>query len=119
MKEKEKKKSFDIDEFLVEIGRAPLLSDEEERGLIKAIQKLGSECKEMEKLVESNRRFVVSVAAQYRNQGLSFEELIEAGTGGLRIAAQKYNTEEADIKFIPYAVWWIRQQIIQKLNEKD
>ena len=119
MKEKEMKKSFDIDEFLVEIGRAPLLSDEEERGLIKAIQKLGSECKEMEKLVESNRRFVVSVAAQYRNQGLSFEELIEAGTGGLRIAAQKYNTEEADFKFIPYAVWWIRQQIIQKLNEKD
>lgn len=119
MKEKEKKKSFDIDEFLVEIGRAPLLSDEEERGLIKAIQKLGSECKEMEKLVESNRRFVVSVAAQYRNQGLSFEELIVAGTERLRIAAQKYNTEEADFKFIPYAVWWIRQQIIQKLNEKD
>lgn len=119
MKEKEKKKSFDIDKFLVEISRAPLLSDEEERGLIKAIQKLGSECKEMEKLVESNRRFVVNVAARYRNQGLSFEKLIEAGTEGLRRAAQKYNTEDADLKFISYAVWWIRQQIIQTLNEKD
>ena len=103
----------DFDELLVEIGQSPLLSVEEELALIKAIQEKGPECEEMGKLIEPNRRFVISVAAQYQNKGLSLEELIEAGTAGLRIAVQKYNTEEADFKFMSYAVWWIRQTMIQ------
>ena len=109
----------DLDELLAEIGRALLISAEEELALIKVIQEKGPECNEMDKLIESNKRFVVSVAAQYQNQGLSFEELIEAGTEGLKKATQKYNTEEADFKFMPYAVWWIRQAMIQAINEKE
>ena len=108
-----------LDELLTEIGRAPLISAEEEQALIKAIQEKGPECDEMEKLIESNKRFVVSVAAQYQNQGLSLEELIEAGTEGLKKAAQKYKAEEADFKFMSYAVWWIRQAILQALSEKE
>ena len=107
-----------LDELLLEIGRAQLISAEEELTLIKTIQEKGPECDEMGKLIEPNRRFVVSVAAQYQNQGLSLEELIEAGTEGLKKAAQKYNTEEADFKFIHYAVWWIRQAMIQAIEEK-
>ena len=107
-----------LDELFSEIGRAPLISAEEELALIQAIQEKGFECEEMGKLIESNRRFVVSVAVQYQNKGLSLEELIEAGTDGLRTAAQKYNTEESKFKFVPYAVWWVRQRILQALNEK-
>ena len=75
--------------------------------------------KKMEKLIEPNMRFVVSVANQYKNKGLSLEELIEAGQKGLRIAAQKFNPAEADCKFLSYAVWWIRQAIIQAISEKE
>ena len=92
--------------------------DMAELALIKAIQEKGPKCEEMGKLIESNRRFVVSVAAQYQDQGLSLEELIKAGTEGLKKAAQKYNAEEADFKFMSYAVWWIRQAILQALSEK-
>ena len=60
--------------------------------------------------------FLVSVAAQYQDQGLSHEELIEAGTEGLKKAAQKYKVDEADFRFMPYAVQWIRQAIIPALN---
>ena len=107
-----------LDELLTEIGRAPLISAEEEQALIKAIQEKGPECDEMEKLIESNKRFVVSVAAQYQNQGLSLEELIEAGKQGLKKAVMKYDTK-ADYKFISYAVWWIRQAMIQAIAEKE
>ena len=113
--EKEKK---NLDELLSEIGRASLISAEEEQVLIKAIQEKGPRCDEMEKLIEPNRRFVVSVAAQYQNKGLSLEELIEVGTEGLRKAAMKYELKH-DYKFMPYAVWWIRQAMLQALNEKE
>ena len=93
--------------------------DMAELALIKAIQEKGPKCEEMGKLIESNRRFVVSVAAQYQDQGLSLEELIKAGTEGLKKAVQKYNTEEANFKFMSYAVWWIRQAILQALSEKE
>jgi len=96
-----------------------MISAEKKLALIKAIQEKGPDCNEMEKLIEPNRRFVVSLAAQYLNKGLSLEELIEAGTEGLKKAVQKYNTEEANFKFMSYAVWWIRQAILQALSEKD
>ena len=112
--EKEKK---NIDDLLIEIGRAPMLSEEEEQALIKAIQEKGPEREEMEKLILPNMRFVVSVANQYKDKGLSLEELIEAGTEGLRKAALNYDLK-ADFKFISYAVWWIRQAIIQAISEK-
>lgn len=115
--EKDKKKVFNIDEFLIEIGREPLLSVEEELALIKAIQEKGPECNEMKKLVQPNLRFVVSVANQYKNKGLSLEELIEVGTEGLKKAAEKFDVN-AECKFLSYAVWWIRQAIFQAINEK-
>ena len=112
--EKEKK---NIDDLLIEIGRAPMPSEEEEQTLLKAILEKGPECEEMEKLILPNMRFVVSVANQYKDKGLSLEELIEAGTEGLRKAALNYDLK-ADFKFISYAVWWIRQAIIQAISEK-
>lgn len=115
--EKDMKKGFNIDEFLMEIGREPLLSAEEELALIKVIQEKCPECNEMERLVRANLRFVVSVANQYKNKGLSLEELIEVGTEGLKKAAEKFDPN-AECKFLSYAVWWIRQQILQAINEK-
>ena len=115
--EKDMKKSFNIDEFLIEIGREPLLSVEEELALGKAIQEKGPKCNEVDKLVRANMRFVVSVANQYQNKGLSLEELIEVGTEGLKKAAEKFDVN-GESKFISYAVWWIRQAILQAINEK-
>ena len=115
MKKKEKKQS--LDELLVEIGRSSLLTHEEELALLKAVREKGTDCDEMEQLEKANMRFVVSVANQYQKQGLTLEELIEAGTNGLRKGALKYNLE-ADFKFIAYAVWWIRQSIMQAIEEK-
>ena len=112
------KEKMNIDELLVEIGRTPLLSAEEELALIKTIQVKGPECDEMEKLIKPNMRFVVSVANQYKNKGLSLEELIEVGTEGLKKAAEKFDVN-GESKFISYAVWWIRQAIIQAINEKE
>ena len=106
-----------LDELLDEIGRSPLLTHEEELALLKAVQEKGTDCNEMKQLEKANMRFIVSVAAQYQRQGLTLEELIEAGTEGLRKGAMKYNFE-ADYKFIAYAVWWIRQSIIQAITEK-
>jgi DNA-directed RNA polymerase sigma subunit (sigma70/sigma32) len=106
-----------LDEYLQEIGRTDLLSLEEELALSKAIQEKGPDCEEVERLVKCNQRFVISVAAQYQKQGLTLEELIEAGNEGLRKAAIKYDASRG-FKFISYAVWWIRQSIIQALEEK-
>jgi DNA-directed RNA polymerase sigma subunit (sigma70/sigma32) len=106
-----------LDDYLIEIGRADLLSLEEEVALSKAIQEKGPDCEEAERLVKCNSRFVISVAAQYQKQGLTLEELIEAGNEGLRKAAMKYDASRG-FKFIAYAVWWIRQSIIQAIEEK-
>ena len=105
-----------LDEYLQEIGRTPLLSLEKELALVKAIQQKGPDCEEKEQLVKANLRFVVSVANQYQKRGRTLEELIEAGNEGLVKAAERYNLK-ADHKFIAYAVWWIRQSIIQAIEE--
>ena len=106
-----------LDEYLAEIGKAELLSIDEERELVKAVQMKGVECEEMKRLEEANARFVVSVANQYQDKGLTIWELFEAGTEGLRKAALKYDSK-ADYKFMAYAVWWIRQAMIQAIEEK-
>ena len=110
-------KKQSLEKLLVEIGSSPLLTLEEELALLKVVQEKGTDCDEMKHLEKANIRFIVSVAVQYQRQGLTLEELIEAGTEGLRKGAIKYNFE-ADYKFIAYAVWWIRQSIIQAITEK-
>ena len=110
-------KKQSLEELLVEIGSTPLLTLEEELALLKVVQEKGTDCDEMKLFEKANMRFVVSVAVQYQRQGLTLEELIEAGTEGLRKGAMKYNFE-ADYKFIAYAIWWIRQSILQAIGEK-
>lgn len=104
-----------LEDYFAEIGREKLLTLEEELELLKAVQEKGTDCDEMKQLEKANMRFIVSVANQYQKRGLSLEELIEAGTEGLRKGAMKYNFE-TDFKFIAYAVWWIRQSIIQTIE---
>ena len=104
-----------LDEYLKEIAKAPLLDRVEERKLLRAVQQKGTECDEMRKLIDSNGRFIVSLASQYQNQGLSLMELVDEARKGLVKAAMKYNVK-SDISFISYAVWWMRQSIIQALG---
>ena len=110
-------KERNLDEYLQEIGRANLLTIDEELELIKAVQAKGVDCEEMKRLEKANARFVVSVANQYQDKGLTIWELIEAGTEGLRKAAMKYEFKY-DVKFLSYAVWWMRQAMIQAIEEK-
>ncbi len=108
-----------LDKYLVEIGRAPLISIDEEIELAKKIKKGGREGERAkEKLVTANLRFVVSVAKQYQHQGLSLTDLIDEGNIGLIKAAQKFD-ETRGFKFISYAVWWIRQSILQAIAEQS
>ena len=108
-----------LDKYLVEIGREPLVSIEEEIELAQAIRKGGPEGERAkEKLVKANLRFVVSVAKQYQHQGLSLTDLIDEGNIGLVKAAVKFD-ETRGFKFISYAVWWIRQSILQAIAEQS
>ena len=108
-----------LDKYLVEIGRAPLISIEDEIELAQKIKKGGAEGERAkEKLVTANLRFVVSVAKQYQHQGLNLTDLIDEGNIGLIKAAQKFD-ETRGFKFISYAVWWIRQSILQAIAEQS
>ena len=108
-----------LDKYLVEIGRAPLISIDEEIELAQKIRKGGPEGERAkEKLVTANLRFVVSVAKQYQHQGLTLTDLIDEGNIGLIKAAQKFD-ETRGFKFISYAVWWIRQSILQAIAEQS
>ena len=108
-----------LDKYLVEIGRAPLISIDEEIDLAQKIRKGGTEgARAKEKLVTANLRFVVSVAKQYQHQGLSLTDLIGEGNIGLVKAAEKFD-ETRGFKFISYAVWWIRQSILQAIAEQS
>lgn len=110
------RESASLDKFLQEIGREELITVEEEVELAQKIHK--GDRAALEKLVRSNLRFVVSVAKQYQNQGLSLPDLINEGNMGLIKAAEKFD-ETRGFKFISYAVWWIRQSILQALAEQS
>ena len=110
------RESASLDKYLQEIGREELISVEEEVELAQRIRK--GEQEALEKLTRANLRFVVSVAKQYQNQGLSLPDLINEGNLGLIKAAEKFD-ETRGFKFISYAVWWIRQSILQALAEQS
>jgi RNA polymerase primary sigma factor len=108
--------SQSLDKYLQEIGEVPLLSPQEEIELARLIKE-GDQIS-LEKLTKANLRFVVSVAKQYQNQGLSLGDLINEGNLGLIKAAKRFD-ETRGFKFISYAVWWIRQSILQALAEQS
>ena len=110
------RESASLDKYLQEIGREELVSPEEEVELAQRIRQ-GDQVA-LEKLTRANLRFVVSVAKQYQNQGLSLPDLINEGNLGLIKAAEKFD-ETRGFKFISYAVWWIRQSILQALAEQS
>ncbi|MEG0795261.1 MAG: RNA polymerase sigma factor RpoD/SigA [Odoribacter sp.] len=110
------RESASLDKYLQEIGKEELITVEEEVELAQRIRK--GDQKALEKLTRANLRFVVSVAKQYQNQGLSLPDLINEGNLGLIKAAEKFD-ETRGFKFISYAVWWIRQSILQALAEQS
>jgi len=110
------RESASLDKYLQEIGKYELISVEEEVELAQRIKK--GDRTAIEKLTRANLRFVVSVAKQYQNQGLSLPDLINEGNLGLIKAAEKFD-ETRGFKFISYAVWWIRQSIMQAINEQS
>jgi len=113
------RESQSLDKYLQEIGRVELLTGDEEIEIAKQIKKGGDEGQyAMERLTKANLRFVVSVAKQYQNQGLSLGDLINEGNLGLIKAAKRFD-ETRGFKFISYAVWWIRQSILQALAEQS
>jgi RNA polymerase primary sigma factor len=113
------RESQSLDKYLQEIGRVELLTGDDEIDLAKLIKKGGFEGElALERLVKANLRFVVSVAKQYQNQGLSLGDLINEGNLGLIKAAKRFD-ETRGFKFISYAVWWIRQSILQALAEQS
>lgn len=113
------RESQSLDKYLQEIGKVDLITAEEEIELAQLIKKGGIPAMQaLEKMVKANLRFVVSVAKQYQNQGLSLGDLINEGNLGLIKAAKRFD-ETRGFKFISYAVWWIRQSILQALAEQS
>ncbi len=110
------RESESLEKYLQEIGREELLSGDEEVELAQRIRR--GDRRALERLTKANLRFVVSVAKQYQNQGLSLSDLINEGNLGLIKAAEKFD-ETRGFKFISYAVWWIRQSILQAIAEQS
>lgn len=110
------RESESLDKYLQEIGREQLITADEEVELARRIKQ--GDRRALEKLTRANLRFVVSVAKQYQNQGMSLPDLINEGNIGLIKAAEKFD-ETRGFKFISYAVWWIRQSILQALAEQS
>src|SRR5947207_14889435 len=110
------RESQSLEKYLQEIGKVELISPDEEVQLARRI-KQGDQAA-LDKLTKANLRFVVSVAKQYQNQGLSLPDLINEGNLGLIKAAQRFD-ETKGFKFISYAVWWIRQSILQSIAEQS
>lgn len=108
------RESLALDKYLLDIGKISLLNPDEEASLASKIRDGDQDA--LEKLTRSNLRFVVSVAKQYQNQGLSLSDLINEGNVGLMKAAKRFD-ETKGFKFISYAVWWIRQAILQAIVE--
>ena len=108
------RESMALEKYLNDIGKIPLVSIDEEANLARRIR-MGDDAA-LEKLTEANLRFVVSVAKQYQNQGLTLSDLINEGNVGLMKAARRFD-ETKGFKFISYAVWWIRQSILQSIVE--
>lgn len=110
------RESLALDKYLTDIGKIPMLGPEDEAALARRIREGDQEA--LNKLTRSNLRFVVSVAKQYQNQGLSLSDLINEGNVGLMKAARRFD-ETKGFKFISYAVWWIRQSILQAIVENS
>src|SRR6478736_10037670 len=110
------RESQSLEKYLQEIGKVELITPEEEVRLAGLIKQ--GDQKALDRLTKANLRFVVSVAKQYQNQGLTLPDLINEGNVGLIRAAQKFD-ESRGFKFISYAVWWIRQSIMQAISEKS
>ena len=110
------RESASLEKYLQEIGKEEMISAEEEVELAQRIR--NGDKKALERLTKANLRFVVSVAKQYQNQGLSLPDLINEGNLGLLKAAERFD-ETRGFKFISYAVWWIRQSILQAISEQS
>ena len=110
------RESASLEKYLQEIGKEEMISAEEEVELAQRIKKGDSQA--LERLTQANLRFVVSVAKQYQNQGLTLPDLINEGNLGLLKAAERFD-ETRGFKFISYAVWWIRQSILQAISEQS
>ena len=108
----------ELEKYLIEIGKTPLLSIEEEIELSKAVQQKGADCDELKKLTKHNELLVLSVARLYQNKGLSLEELLKAGRAGLTKAALKYDATRG-FKFVAFAVWWVRREILIAIGSPD
>ena len=110
------RESASLEKYLQEIGKEEMISAEEEVELAQRIKK--GDAQALERLTKANLRFVVSVAKQYQNQGLTLPDLINEGNLGLLKAAERFD-ETRGFKFISYAVWWIRQSILQAISEQS
>ena len=107
----------EINRYLQDVRKYPILTRNEENNLIEKIKKGCQKSKDI--LIQSNLRFVIKMAKQYQNQGLSIGDLISEGNYGLIKAAERYDYNQKDVRFLSYAIWWVKQSILQSLNENS
>ena len=107
----------EINRYLQDVRKYPILTRNEENNLIEKIKQGCQKSKDI--LIQSNLRFVIKMAKQYQNQGLSIGDLISEGNYGLIKAAERYDYNQKDVRFLSYAIWWVKQSILQSLNENS